>query len=303
MFTRIYFTVAANLGAAAYSASAAMVRKGSTIIVNPPRTLESVVVITHGLGDSAEGFADVAQMFSSQMPNTRFVLPTAPNSPVTLNGGYRMPSWYDIAGLQDRSSERCEGIVESAEALRDILASAHEEGIPYSRMALAGFSQGGALSLYSGLQMPQEQKLAGILVMSGYLAGARHFKLTPGLEGTPVLHQHGTSDPMVQFKWAEQSRDALVAMGMTDYTLEPYQGMEHTVIPQELRRGLSFLQNILAKKRDVPDPGQSRSATAIDAMSIAELKDAIALSGLGSKAVGLLERSDLVALLKEKGEL
>jgi len=112
-----------------------------------------------------------------------------------------MTSWYDIVGLDERSSEKCDGIQQSQQMLRDILRKEHESiALPYSRMMLAGFSQGGALSLYTGLQLGQEQdgtdgdtcadqeeRLAGIVVMSGYLPAAKQVKVTPGLETTPIF--------------------------------------------------------------------------------------------------------------------
>lgn len=158
------------------------------------------VILMHGLGDSAEGLSDIAEHWGKSMPHIKFVLPTASNRPVTMNGGMRMNAWYDIVGLDDRASESCDGIDHSVNTIRDLLAKESALGLPYSRMALAGFSQGGAMSLFTGLQLPEpEQKLAGLAVMSGYLPGAALFKLTPGLESTPVFHCHGSADPVVSF--------------------------------------------------------------------------------------------------------
>ena len=111
------------------------------------------MVLCHGLGDSAEGFADVAEQLGAALPHVKFVLPTAPTQPVTMNMGMPMPSWYDITGLDERSNEQCAGIDVSAGRIRGILRAEHaENGLPYSRMLLAGFSQGGALSLFVGMQ-------------------------------------------------------------------------------------------------------------------------------------------------------
>jgi predicted esterase len=95
----------------------------------------------HGLGDSADGFADVAEMLSSQLPHVKFILPTAPSSPVTLNGGMVMNSWYDIVGLDDRAAETCEGLDESRNIVNEIVQQEVTLGIPHSRIVLAGFSQ------------------------------------------------------------------------------------------------------------------------------------------------------------------
>ena len=166
-------------------------RHDGTITVSPKdeAAQSALVVISHGLGDSAEGFADVAEMLATQMPYCKFILPTAPVQPVTLNGGMRMNSWYDIIGLDERSNEECKGIEESRARLVNILKTEHEQsGLPYQRMTLAGFSQGGALSLYTGLQLDVEQKLAGVCVLSGYLPHAQQFQVTKGLEDCPVWH-------------------------------------------------------------------------------------------------------------------
>jgi lysophospholipase-2 len=157
----------------------------------------ATVILMHGLGDSAEGLSDIADTWGKSLPYVKFILPTAGNRPVTLNGGMRMNAWYDIVGLDDRASESCDGIQNSVSIVREILAGENALGMPSSRIALAGFSQGGAMALYTGLQLPLEQKLAGILVMSGYLPGASSFNLTPGLEQTPVFHAHGSVDPVV----------------------------------------------------------------------------------------------------------
>ncbi|GBG25039.1 Acyl-protein thioesterase 1 [Hondaea fermentalgiana] len=275
-----------------------MSREGTTILIEPPETADSVVVIMHGLGDTANGFADVAQMFSARMPTTKFILPTAPTQPVTLNRGMRMPSWYDIVSLGGGPSETFEGIEDSAQRIRGILDQEHEKGMPYNRMVLAGFSQGAAMSLFTGLQLPAEKKLAGLLVMSGYLAGYNKFKLTPGLEDTPVLHQHGTSDQVVSFDMGDRTQKRVQELGATDYTLEPYKGMSHSVSPEELGSGLAFLQKVLAPAKDAAKESGAGTKT-VDDMSVTELKAAIEQGGLGTKAVGLVEKEDLVKLLKE----
>jgi len=228
------------------------------------------------------------------MPYAKFILPTAPTQPVTLNMGMSMPSWYDIVGLDERSNEECNGILQSRDRIRSILKKEHDRGLPYSRMALAGFSQGGALSLFTGLQMEDaSQKLAGILVLSGYLAGEPQFKLTRGLEDTPILHCHGTKDPLVLFQLAGRSRDLLASKGVKNYTIKSYP-MEHTVIPDELQDALLFLQKIVP-----PVEGACIKAKDPSEMSVAELREALQRADVGDKARHLVEKHDLVRLLKD----
>ena len=92
-----------------------------SITIAPRAPHSALVVVMHGLGDTADGFADVAQMWHSMMPYAKFVLPTAPTQPVTMNGGMAMPSWYDIEGLSERTNEKCEGIVASRARIQALL--------------------------------------------------------------------------------------------------------------------------------------------------------------------------------------
>lgn len=271
-------------------------RASKIISVLPPKGVEptAAVVLTHGLGDTAEGFADVAQMWANQLPHVKFVLPTAPSQPVTLNGGFVMPSWYDIHGLTDRAAETCDGIEESAATVTGLLDAEHAAGIPYDRMVLAGFSQGGALSLWTGLQLPVEKKLAGLLVMSGYLAGSERFQLTPGLEGTPILHCHGDADPMVRYEWAKASQERVTSNGATNYKLKNFPGMEHTVIEDELSLAVKFLGDLLPELAE-----KEGRAKDYKEMSVSQLKRAIEKAGLGKRAVGLMEKREYIQLLEE----
>lgn len=267
----------------------------NTITIHPKDGLHSAsVIFMHGLGDSADGFSDVAEMFSKSMPYTKFILPTAKTIPVTLNGGMRMPAWYDIVGLTDRASESCDGIDSSISRVHEYLEQEAALGIPYSRMALAGFSQGGALSLFCGCQLPIEKKLAGLLVMSGYLPGAQLFRFTSGCEDLPVLHCHGTADPVVKYDWALKTKGHLQSLGARKYELKSYTNVQHTVTNEILGDAYSFLQSILPD-----DPTFSLLPKSPKEMSVKELKEAIKRNGLSGKAVGFMEKSEFVRLLEE----
>jgi lysophospholipase-2 len=266
-------------------------RDGSgTITVSPRNEAEQsgLVVISHGLGDTAEGFADVAEQFASQFPWLKIILPTAPTQKVTMNMGMSMPSWYDIVGLDERSNENCAGIEESQARISQILQKEHEAtGLPYSRMVLCGFSQGGALSLFTGLQL--ETSLAGIVVMSGYLPAASKLKLKQ--TDTPVWHGHGKMDPLVQYGMAEKTKSKLTEMGLKNYSLNSYP-IPHTVSPSELGDVMKVLKEILpfdeSMKITLKDPKN---------MSVKELKAAIRKAGLN--ALGLMEKSEFVKLVQD----
>jgi lysophospholipase II len=211
-----------------------------------------------------------------------------------MNMGMPMPSWYDIVGLDERSNENCKGIQESRIKVVSILEAEHKStGLPYSRMVLAGFSQGGALSLFTGLQLPKENKPAGVVVMSGYLAAAKQFHLTEGFQTVPILHCHGTMDPMVQFSMAEKTKAKITAMGATSYTLKSYP-IQHTVSPDEVAEVKRFLEKVLP-----PDDTCKVKVKEPSEMSVKELKAAIRQANLSSKAVGFMEKTEFVKLLQD----
>jgi len=304
---RVLFVQRSIIAISSWSSARAMsssshntIRKADGVITVSPRDeskLSGLMVICHGLGDTAEGFVDVAEQMASQMPYMKFVLPTAATRRVTMNMGMPMPAWYDITGLDERSNENSPGLEDSVTIVRSLLEAEHNSsGLPYNRMMLGGFSMGGALCLFTGMSMPDpSQKLAGIAVLSGYLVSAKKLQVTKGLESTPIFHGHGTSDPLVIHTNAVKSKQYMLEHGVTSYELKSYQGMQHTVIPEEIADWLNFCRAVL------PPGGHDFKPTLKDptAMSVKELKEAIRNAGLGSKAVGLMEKSEFVKLVQE----
>ena len=197
----------------------------------------------HGLGDTNMGWADVAAMLHRSLPHIKFVLPNAPTSPVTLNGGFAMPSWYDITSLDERASQPCAGIEESRDAINALIEAEMAAGIPPSRIVVGGFSQGGAMSLFAGLQYPQT--LAGVLVMSGYLAKEEAFQVTSEAKKTPVAHFHGTDDPTVKIEWARQSVESVKARGVAQYDFKEYSDMGHSASQEEIDDVRAWLARVL----------------------------------------------------------
>src|SRR5690606_4572304 len=142
-----------------------------------------------------------------------FVFPHAPTMPVTINGGYVMRAWYDILGPNAPQREDEAGLRASQAAVERLIAREKARGIPAHRIVLAGFSQGCAMTLQTGLRHPE--KLAGLLCLSGYLplhttvASERH----AANQDTPIFMAHGTGDPVIPIARAEQSRDMLTSLG------------------------------------------------------------------------------------------
>jgi phospholipase/carboxylesterase len=207
----------------------------------------AAVIWLHGLGADGNDFAGlVPQLNLAGCPPIRFVFPHAPSIPVTLNGGYVMPAWYDITGTDLVSRQDAAGIQKSEQAITALIAHEVARGIPHSNIVLAGFSQGCAMALHTGLRLPQA--LAGIMALSGYLPLADRFadERHTANAHTPVFMAHGTVDPVVVLQRGEDSRNALAAMGHpVHWHTYP---MQHSVHPDEVNDISAFLQQVLTPK-------------------------------------------------------
>ena len=204
----------------------------------------AAVIWLHGLGADGNDFAGlVPELNLDGCPPIRFVFPHAPSIPVTLNGGYVMPAWYDIMGLNLVDRQDAPGIQKSELAIAALIANEVARGIPVERIVLAGFSQGCAMALHTGLRFPQ--RLAGIMALSGYLPLADRFanERHQANATTPVFMAHGTQDPVVVLARGEDSRKALVALGHpVQWHTYP---MQHAVHPQEIADIAAFLKQVL----------------------------------------------------------
>lgn len=214
----------------------------STLILEPSSgKATGTVFIMHGLGDSAEGWIDTAAELSSEFPYVKFILPTAPVRPITINGGMSSNGWYDITTLGgDRSIEKAAGIEESCTRIEGFMAREIEAGVPASRILLAGFSQGAAMSLYTGLNYPGT--LAGIAAMSGYIPNPGGITAPPAALETPVLILHGTADAVVPLLAGVDALERVKAMGAKHTRMETFRGLQHSVNMAELRMLKAFLK-------------------------------------------------------------
>ena len=204
------------------------------------------VIWLHGLGADGNDFASlVPQLDLRGCPPIRFIFPHAPSIPVTINDGYVMPAWYDILGANLVDRQDAAGIQKSEKAIQALIEQEAARGIPYERIVLAGFSQGCAMALHTGLRLPH--RLAGIMALSGYLPLASQFaaELHAANAKTPVFMAHGTQDPVVVLKRGEESRDALQALGQpVQWHTYP---MQHSVHPQEITDIAAFFKQVLGK--------------------------------------------------------
>lgn len=198
-----------------------------------PRPAWSIVWL-HGLGADGNDFAPIVpELVRDGWPGIRFVFPHARVRPVTINGGVPMRAWYDIPSLQvDQRADEA-GVRDSIAEVEALLARERDRGVPPARTVLAGFSQGGAIALATGLR--REAGLAGVVALSTYLplANASRDESTAAGRATPVFMAHGSQDPVVPQALGSRSRDALQALGVpVQWHSYP---MPHSVCAEEIR--------------------------------------------------------------------
>lgn len=218
----------------------------------PPIEIETApnptasIVLMHGLGADGNDFVPIAQELDlSSVGPVRFVFPNAPVMPVTINGGYQMPAWYDIYGPNLVQREDEAGLRRSQASIEALIEKEKARGIAADRIVVAGFSQGCAMALMTGLR--HKEKLAGIVGLSGYLplaatlAAERH----SANHDTPVFLAHGSHDPVVVLPRATATRDALTALGYrVDWHEYP---MAHSVCMEEIADLNAWLLKVLAR--------------------------------------------------------
>ncbi|WP_151446553.1 alpha/beta hydrolase [Lacisediminimonas profundi] len=202
------------------------------------------VIWLHGLGADGSDFVPIVRELDLRgCPGIRFVFPHAPTMPVTINNGYVMRAWYDILGSQIDRKEDESGLRASQRAVELLIEREKSRGIASNRIILAGFSQGCAMTLQTGLRHPE--KLGGLLCLSGYLplfatiAAESH----PVNQETPIFMAHGRMDPVIPIDRAEKSRDALRSLG---YTVEWHDyAMPHSVCAEEVEDISLWFQQVL----------------------------------------------------------
>lgn len=218
------------------------------LTIDSPQPADSAVIWLHGLGADRYDFEPVAKALQSALPHTRFLLPQAPTRAVSVNGGYEMPSWYDIISMSPaaRSIDR-QQMEDSAQRTIDLIETQRDAGIDPQRIFLAGFSQGGAVVLHTAY-LRWQGPLGGVLALSTY---APTFQ--PGLELNPQQQQiaafnlHGSQDDVVPMALGRAAHDALQSQGVNvRWAQYP---MAHEVRPEQLRDIAGWLGERLATTR------------------------------------------------------
>jgi phospholipase/carboxylesterase len=208
-----------------------------------PNPTHSVIWL-HGLGADGNDFVPIIpELGLRDTPAIRFVFPNAPVAPVTINGGMAMRSWYDILVVDLVRREDAAGIRQSGEAVSALIARENARGIPNDRIVLAGFSQGCAIALHTGLR--QQEPLAGLLGLSGYLPlpDALEAEGLPQNKQVPIFLAHGTHDPVIALARGEATKNKLLELG---YSVQWHTyPMQHSVNAQEVADISTFFRTVL----------------------------------------------------------
>lgn len=204
------------------------------VVIEPKSSANACVIWLHGLGDSGDGFAPIVpELHLPTNHSVRFIFPHAPQQPVTINQGFVMRSWYDIKSMDLHNRADMEGVLESEKRVKALIQEQIDKGISADNIVLAGFSQGGVMSLFAGLRYPE--KLAGIMALSCYLPTADTLpeQLSEANSDTAVLQQHGDNDDVVPVQ-AGKMANKLLREAKYNVQWKTYP-MAHSVHPKQIQ--------------------------------------------------------------------
>jgi phospholipase/carboxylesterase len=206
------------------------------------------IVWMHGLGADGHDFVDVVpELHLPASPSVRFVFPHAPMRPVTINGGYVMRAWYDIRDDGGVRREDGAGVRASQKAIEALIERERQRGVPTTAIVLAGFSQGGAMALQTGLR--HGERLAGVMALSCSLPLAETLaaEAAPANRDVPIFMAHGTYDPMIPMARAQRAREVLAGLS---YRVEWHEyPMPHSVCMEEIADIAAWLGRVLGPRR------------------------------------------------------
>lgn len=217
--------------------------------INPDEPPAYVVIWLHGLGADGHDFEGIVPEL--QLPDDlpiRYVFPHAPIRPVTINGGMMMRAWYDILDMDVSRRVDIDNILESSEQLKTFIEHELDAGTPSNRILLAGFSQGGAIVLHTGLRY--EKPLAGIMALSTYspTVDTLEKERSAANQNIPLMMAHGTHDPVLPISNAVDTRKELLRL---NYQVPWHEyPMAHQVCMEEIRDIRAWMMGVMT-----PDPG------------------------------------------------
>ncbi|KXJ21515.1 acyl-protein thioesterase 1 [Exaiptasia diaphana] len=213
----------------------------SPVIIRSTAQHTATVIFLHGLGDTGHGWSQAFEMIKS--PHVKYICPTAKTMRVTLNAGMAMPAWFDIKSLAMNTAEDHVEIKASSAYVQSLIEEEIKNGIEPNRIVVGGFSQGGAIGLYSALT--SSKTLAGILALSTWLPLNGSFPgALKGNSSTPILQCHGKIDPVVNFTYGEMTAAVLSKM-CSKHTFMKYSDLGHSSSPKEMEDVKNWLNNVI----------------------------------------------------------
>ncbi len=221
-----------------------MTKKREYLVSEPPSKATASVIWLHGLGADGNDFAGIVDQLNLPPDHgVRFIFPSAPFMNITINSGMLMRAWYDIYALNMLAKEDRVGIKKSQQQITDYISNEQDQGIATNRIILAGFSQGGAVALYTGLN--NAQALGGVIVLSAYLPLQLEF-LPSSLshKSLPIFMAHGLYDPVVPYTLGLQAYNFLQQHAYTEAQWHSYH-MQHTLCLEEIASIGEFLRRCL----------------------------------------------------------
>ena len=217
-----------------------------TVEIETAPAPRAAVIWMHGLGADGHDFAGIERQVTPPGAAVRYVYPHAPMMAVTINNGYVMRAWYDVYGVAGERREDEAGVRASQARIEGLIEREKARGVPARAIVLAGFSQGGAMALHTGLRHPE--RLAGIMALSCFLpiAHALAAEASAVNRDAPIFMAHGTADAVIPVTRARVARDTLLGLGYkVDWREYP---MPHSVCPQEIDDIAAWLEYTLDSK-------------------------------------------------------
>lgn len=213
---------------------------------------KAALIFVHGLGDSGQGWSWLPQLIAqSKLITTpiNYVFPNAPEIPITINNGYRMPAWFDIYELENPNAKQdIEGFFKSCDILKNLVKQQIEEfKIPPEKIIIGGFSQGAAISLATLATM--ETKIGGCVALSGFCALRKEVesKLLSANLDTPIFQGHGTADPVINYQYGKKTSEFFKELGFKNLDFQTYPGVQHSASDEELAAVIKFIKDVLEK--------------------------------------------------------
>ncbi|XP_026273003.1 acyl-protein thioesterase 1 [Frankliniella occidentalis] len=214
---------------------------GTPVVIGATAKHTATLIFLHGLGDTGHGWASA--MGALKTPFMKVICPTAQTIAVTLNSGFKMPAWFDLKSLDASGPEDESGIKKASQLIHSMIDAEVSAGIPSNRIVIGGFSQGGALALYSALTY--SKPLAGVVALSCWLPLNKSFpSFVVGNKETPFLQCHGDCDPIVPFKWGQMTASILKGY-LKSIEFKTYGGLMHSSSDEEMNDIKDFVQKQL----------------------------------------------------------